>query len=714
MRPITLFLSLLLVLGLLFPANLQDYMYEGENQTGSESFSAMGADYEIVYINGEEALILKNGELLDDESEIDAVLYQYYMEQYYPTQAEIDNLTELLNLYHDSRENGDMWEGVEEEECRMSIFLHAFPCTNDSIPETWEEAKHNDCFMTASVVCEEYGDYVGCSDPLNILPVIQDIAISSNRLTEIDNQTQQDLANLSESNMYDVLLEIDQNIELMREYEEKLETTKFRVPYSSGGDTCNDCYGICPPIIIEEEYLDQADERVEEMLPEVEYIEEYEELSEKLHNSTVARKEYKLLNEQRSEYTTEFAPQEERAEEVLAEADELLEYVSDDTVMSNSGRVREILIDIETDINNSDFASTESNLNELDAKLNVLETLISESWEVYNNTVEAKERADMLFFTLDTKDLPASQQAEFTALKAEKRTQDRSFVEGLSPEKYQQLTEKYTELGNSALITLDSVEASETVVNTFKGAGTKTNEGIADFTSTMAPLERTQKEQVSEYTPIVISSLSFFSLSSLAIFLFLFAFATLSHFFRNKVTLFAGILLLGCSILFAGVVSGGIYYVLSSSSSDASFTDFKDHVLFSEYVSIIVETEGAPAGASTQMMACAEELSTSLEGKDVVVYNKMNSECLINGQNVTLAECYNTVEEPIILFRYSTVDESPQFNTGFVYKGTFSGDEDYFGDCQVATAFTEEVQEYSYIPEEENEGNTTSQNETSQ
>ncbi len=714
MRPTTLFLSLLLVLGLLFPANLQDYMYEGENQTGSESFSALGADYEIIYIDGKEALIIKNGELLDDESEIDAALYQYYVEQYYPTQAELDNLTETLNLYHDSRENGDMWEGVEEEECRMSIFLHAFPCTNDSLPETWDEAKSNDCFLTASVICEEYGDYVGCSDPLDIMPQVQDIAISSNRLTEIDNKTQQDLANLSESNIYDVLFDIDQNIELMKEYEGKLENTKFRVPYSSGGDECNNCYGICPPIIIEEEYLDQADELIGEMLPEVEYIEDYEELSEKLCNSTAARKEYKLLTEQRVECTAEFTPQEDRAEEILAEADELLEYVSDDTVMANSERVREILTDIETGINNSDFASMESDLNELDAKLNVLESSIEESWAVYNNTVEAKERADMLFFTLDTKDLSDSQQAEFTALKAEKRTQDRSFVDGLSQEKYQQLTEKYTELGISASAILDSVETSETVVNTFKGAGTKTNEGIADLTSTMAPLERTQKEQVSEYAPIVISSLSFFSLSSLAIFLFLFAFATLSHFFRNKVTLFAGILLLGCSILFAGVVSGGIYYVLSSSSSDASFTDFKDHTLSSEHVSILVETEGAPAGASGQMMACAEELSSSLEGKEVVVYNKMNSACLINGQNVTLAECYNTVEEPIILFRYSTVDESPQFSTGFVYKGTFSGDEDYFGDCQVATAFTEDVQDYSYVPEEENEGNTTSQNETSQ
>ncbi len=687
MRPIILSLCLLLVIGVLFSTGLQEYFYEGENQTGSESFSALEASYEIIYIDGEEAFLLKNGEILDNEPEIEAALYQYYVTQYYPSQAEIGNISALLQLYHDSRENGDMWANVEEEECRMGIFLHAFPCTNESIPTTLEESRGNDCYLTASVLCDEYGDYLGCSDPIMIMPLLQDFAISSNRMTEIHDKTVENLANLTEANIYDVFLELKDDIDAMREYEQKLEETLLRVPYTSGGDSCNECYGICPPIIIDEEHLDAVEEKLDELLPNLEYIGEYEFLAVKIYNSTMERKEYQSINKQTEQYIALYAPEKTRAEEVLADADELLEYVSDDTVLTNSERVQQIMDTIDEDTNASDFSTIDANLDELDAKLNVLTSSIASSWEIYNTTVIAKEGADALFFTLETKDLSEDAAAEFTALKAEKRTQDRSFVDGLSPEKFEQITEAYNSLSGQASTLLGSSQGSEMIVDTFKGAGVKTNAGIAGLASTMVPLEREDREEVSGYAPILVSSLSFFSISSLAVFIFLFAFATFSNVFRNKIMLFLGILLLGCSILFAGVVSGGIYYVLASSSTDASFTDFQSYVLSSNHVSIIVESEDVPSGASAQMLSCAQELAGSLEGKDVVIYKKTNSECIINGQNVTLAECYNSVEEPIIMFHYTTVAESPQFSTGFVYKGTFSGDEEYFSECQVAKGF---------------------------
>ena len=711
MRPIILSLCLLLLIGVVSPMALQDYFYEGENQTGTESFTALSASYEIIYIDGNESILLKNGQILKDKAEIEAALYQYYVAQYYPSQTEIDNITALLNLYHDSRENGDMWKDVEEEECRMGIFLHAFPCTNDTIPEDYEQSKQNDCYLTASVLCDEYGDYLGCSDPIMIMPLIQDFAISSNRMTEIDEDVQEELANLTEENIYEVFTELAADIDAMRGYEQKLEETLLRVPYTQGGDKCNHCYGMCPPIIIDEQYLDEAEEKLDALLPELHYIGDYELLAQQIYDSTIARDEYKSLNEQREEYVALYAPDKSRAETVLAQSTELLDYVSDDTVLTNSERVEQIMNTIDADINDSDFNAMSANLDELNAKLNVLSASIESSWEIYNTTLKAKERADSLFFTLDTKDLSEQASSEFTALKAEKRTQDRSFVDGLSPEKYEQVTTAYNGLSDSASGLLSSAQDSEMIVNGFKGAGTKTNEGIVGLVSTMAPLEREDKEEVSGYAPILVSTLSFFSISSLAVFVFLFAFATFSDRFKNKMLLFLGIMLLGSSIVFAGVLSGGIYYVLASSSTDASFTDFQSYVLTSPHVSIIVETEGVPSGASVQMIACAEDLADSLEGKDVIVYDKTNNECLINGQNVTLAECYNSVEEPIIMLQYTTVAESPKFSTGFVYKGTFSGDEEYFSQCQIAKGFNSLEPEITNLAAEpEEELNTTETN----
>ena len=699
------------MIGLLFSAGVQDYLYTGEEQTGTEAFSALGASYEIIYVDGEEAFLLKNGEIVDNQGEIEAALYQYYVEQYYPSQSQIDNLTALLTLYHDSREDGNMWENIEEEECRMGIFLHAFPCTNDSIPTNAQEAKDNDCYLTASVLCDEYGDYLGCSDPIMIMPIIQDFSISSNMMTEIEEETLEDLANLSESNIYDVFLEIKENINAMEGYEEKLEETPFRVPYTAGGDECNTCYGMCPPIIIDEEHLVEAEELVDEMLPQLEYIGDYEGVAQSLYDSTIQRTESKAINEQKAQYNTQFEPEKTRAEGLLTDAEDLLDHVSDSTVISNSDRVRQVIESIEQNLNDSEFSTMDADLGELDAKLNVLEDSIQESWVIYNETVDAKEMADAVFFTLDTMDLSEAQQADFNTMKAEKRTQDRSFVDGLSQEKYTQITEKYNELATQANALLNSAQQAEQVVDTFKGAGTKTNEGLMDLAATMAPLDRTEREEVSEYAPLLVSSLAFFSISSLAVFLFLFGFATFSNVFKNKLVIFFGILLIGASVLFAGVISGGIYLVLESSSTDASFTDFQSYVFASPQISIMVETEGVHTSASDKMMECAQELSSSFAGKEVIIYEKTNNECIVNGTGATLAECYNSVEEPIILFTYSTVEESPQFMTGFVYKGTFSGDEEYFSECQLATGFMQTGVEIE-VPAPEAESNITEENTT--
>ncbi len=699
------------MMGLLFSAGVQDYLYTGEEQTGTEAFSALGVNYEIIYIDGEEALLFKDGELVDNQGEVEAALYRYYVEKHYPSQSQIDNLTALLTLYHDSREDGNMWEGIEEEECRMGIFLHAFPCTNESIPINYEESKDNDCYLTASVLCDEYGDYLGCSDPIMIMPVVQDFAISSNKMTEIQEKTLADLANLSEENIYDVFLEIKENIDAMEGYEEKLEETPFRVPYIAGGDECNQCYGMCPPIIIDEEYLEEAEDLVDEMLPHLEYIGDYEGVAQSIYDSTIQRTEFKESNEQKAKYNLIFEPEKIRAEGVLVDAEDLLDHVSDNTVISNSDRVRQIIESIEQNLNDSEFDTMDADFGELDAKLNVLDESIAESWKVYNQTVDAKERADSIFFTLDTMDLSEKQQADFNTLKAEKRTQDRSFVDGLSQEKYTQIIEKYDELFSQANALLRSAQQAEQVVDTFKGAGTKTNEGLMELASTMAPLDRTEREEVSGYAPLLVSSLAFFSISSLAVFLFLFAFAVFSNIFKNKLVIFFGILLIGASVLFAGMISGGIYLVLESSSTDASFTDFQSHVFASPQVSIMVETEGVHTAASGKMMECAHELSDSFIGKEVIIYEKTNNECIVDGTGATLAECYNSVEEPIIMFTYSTVDESPQFMTGFVYKGTFTGDEEYFSECQMAKGFMQNGVEVK-VPVQETEANETEENTT--
>lgn len=786
MRPMKLAFCLMFVLGLLSAANLQGYLHPGENETGTEQFTYLGASYTIVSIDGEEAILLRDGEIVRDCDEMEAALHSYYVEQYYPSQSELDEMLELFNYYHETRNNGDFYKGIEEDACRMSFFLGSgfFSCTNASTPTNIQEARENDCYILSSVVCEEYGDYLGCSDPLDVLPLVRDFAFSSDGLNEIQNRTIEGFESLSEDNVYSFFVQLKDDISASRGYEHKIETTPFRLPAMAIGDDCNDCLGICTPLILgakiytysdlnftaadnllelnlsdslgnpashgevtntgsgdmvveimtngmacepenvcgtqvvleggdsldlegrgatrlrlrhysdtsykvwakDETALDNLEAMVDELLPQLEYIGEYEQVAQRIYNSTLEREEFCEETHLREYYASLFAPEKQRAQQLIADANESLDYVSDDGVSANSRRVAELITEIEGLLNGSDFGAINASRNELNAKLNVLEEGTAVSWEVYENASEAKEVADSIFFTLETSGLSEEDAAEFSLLKSDKGNQDRSFVDGLSPEKYLQMTEKYLELSAHASAILQRGETSGIIVDTFKGAGMNTNTGLSELVTTMMPLQRTEREEVSGYAPIVVSALSFFSLSSIAVFLLVFVSAVFAGIFRNKLVLFGAILLLGCSILFAGVVSGGIYLVLASSSTDASFADFQSKVLSSPQVSIIVETYDAPPGAASEMMECARQLSDSLEGTNATIYEKIDGSCIING-SITLAECYNTVDEPIILFSYSTAGEPPRFSTGFVYKGTFYGDEEYFSACQLAKGF---------------------------
>lgn len=690
MRPTTVFLCLLFVFGVLFPINLQDYLYDDESNATTEDFIALGTQYQIVYVGGTETMLLKDNQLVTNKDEIESAIYQLYLRKYYPSTSEIETITNLLNAYHASRENGDMWEGYEEKTCMMTLYMTVFPCTNASTPSftNYSQMKGNDCYMAASIACEEYGNELGCSDPSQVFGMVQDFGLSSYYMTQIKNKTEANLASMNPENAYEVLSGIKDDIDDMEKYEKKLEETKFRIPIG-GAKECKTCIGLCPPVIISEQYLKDVEEKIDGMLPELQKVDGYKEEAQRIYDETMARQNHLTSSNLQLYYTSIFTPDKTRAEKALARADNLLATVDDSEVRENAARVRMLVSEIESNIANSQFNSMNESLDELEAKTALLETGVPESEKIYNETLESRDQASAVMFTLDTLKVPAGLQGNVTALKASKRTQDRSFSTGLSPQRYSEIKEKYDGISLEGATIIERVEGGATgeVVDVFQGAGRKTNEGIADLVTTVASMEREDREEVSGYAPLVLSSLSFFSLSSLAVFLFLFAFTTFSNLFRNRVMMFFWFIVLGASILGAAVVSYGTYAVLSSSSNEASFTDFKDYALSSSEVSILVETENVSAGASEKMLECAGKLSASMEGTNAIVYKKTDGECVINGQGVTLAECYNTIKEPIIVFKYSSVDESPEFYTGFVYKGVFSGDEEYFKDCEVSKAF---------------------------
>ncbi len=674
MRPTKMLLSMLLLASILSAFTVDNYLYQGEEITSEETFIIHGVHYKLIFVDEEPVFLLRDGELATDRAEIETALVEHYTTIYYPSGEELQELEDAFRAYDDSRENGDWYKDVEEEECRMSLFLHAFPCTNET-----------DCVLTSYVICEEYGDYVGCMDPADIRDDIEQFAFASNGMEEHTGRIYALIGNISPSTIHQSLAEIQSMIPDMQGYEEDMETSRFRLPV--GGEKCNDCWGICPPIDIDADALTTATNKLSIMMDKTASFGDYSAQAQEMSEGAAEREEYYLLNQEREYYHSFIDPWIEDAEEALEDADELFDHISNSSLESTAERVEELVEGINDSLEEAEFSSINSSLDELESKTNVLDDAIDAQWEIYNSTFDAKAEAASMLFVLETTQLSAEDEATVDTLAAKKRTLDRSLVDGLSAERYLELREEYQEVITDLSPLLNDVERTSSVTSAFKAAGKKTNEGFIGLVETVQPMDRAGRDELSSYAPMVFASISFFSLASLLTFMFLFVFGALSHVFRKRTVLFLGLALLVAGIVFVGALSAGVYFVTKAASTDADFRDFQSAVAGADEVSILIESEGVTSGAVDQMRACAQKISGDLSPQQVKVYERTNSECIAPGDS-TLEDCYNSVPEPLITLRYSAVATRPAFTTAFVEQAVFAGDEMYFEECAFSAMFS--------------------------
>ncbi len=702
MRPATsLVVGLLLMLPLAVCVDVSQYLETGETVTLEETIISDGSVYTLIFVDDEATLLLRgDGSIVTDEEEISRALLNHYSSLYYPSQGEINALRNDFEEYDASRDNGDFYPGtilslpgldkkvgMEEAACRYSLFLYVFPCTNST-----------NCIYSAMMLCDEYGDALGCGDPARDLqPHVEQFSFAGNHLTEGLERIYELLDGLSTQNIYASLTEIKEIMADFDEYEEDIETTKFRLP--QGGETCRDCFGLCPRIIINESFLASAESKIDTMLEDVAMLGDYDEQGARMAGEGEARIEMARLNVERAYYHSFYDSQRERAQDAVEKARALLVVVANSSMQSYADRADELIAEIDADLDAGEFSDVNASIAELTAKTYLIEGSIDSQWEIYNETEKAEAEASLSLFILETSGLSEEQETAVDALSARKEALDRAFVSGLSPERYIELGEDYQEIIDAANPMVQNVEQGTAYMSPFKAAARKTNEGLENLAVAIQPMDRSDKSQLSEYAPLMLSAVSFFSLASLLTFAFLFVFAGITRFTRRRSVMFFGFLLLGIGLVVVGLVSAGAYFTFKSSSSEADFNDFRSSIAAADEVSVIVETNGVSAGAVSDMKECAGKIAGYLSPRDVQIYEKTDGDC-ITPAGGTLGECYNSVAEPIITLRYTAVQTRPEFSVVFVDSAVFAGDEQYFSECEFAVMLQAEP-EYSLEEEAE-------------
>ena len=685
MRPTTsLLVGLLFILSVASCVDVSRYLNTGESVSKEETFAVDGSFYTLIYVGGDPTLLLdNNGNLVSDSSIISRVLMVHFSEMYYPSQSELNALRADFDAYEASRNNGDYYRnasiklpgmnrsvGIEEEVCRYSLFLNVFPCTNST-----------NCIYSAMMLCDEFGDALGCSDPRDLQPHVEKFSFADIGMTRDMNRIFALLNNMSSRNIYASLTEIKALTGNIDDYEKDLEGTKFRLP--QGGEKCNDCYGLCPRILINESFLESATEKIDAMLEDTALLGDYNAQGVRMGGEAVERLGMANTNAQKAYYHTIYDPQKNRSREAVADARNLLAMVSNGTIGAYADRIDALIAKTDADLAAGDFSQVNASLDELRAKTGMVEGAIPGQWEIYNNAEKAEAEASLSLFILETSTLSDEQGAVVASLSARKSALDRGFVSGLTPERYLELADDYQNITETARPMVEQVEQGTAYMSPFKAAGRKTNEGLESLVVTLSPMDRTERGEFAGYAPLMLSAVSFFSLASLLTFAFLFVFASMSTRFRKRSTMFMGFAVLGVGLLLVGAVSAGVYFTVKGSSSDADFNEFRSSLGAVDHATVLVDTQGVSAGAVADMRGCAGKIAGALAPRTVEIYQKTDGDC-ITSENTTLGECYNSVEEPIITLKYSSAQERPDFSAVFVDSATFYGDEMFFRDCEFA------------------------------
>lgn len=693
MRPTTsLLVGVLFILSIASCADVSQYLKSGESVSKEETFTVDSSVYTLIYIGGEPALLLDgNGNIITNSVEIARVLMKHFSDLYYPSPTEIAALRSDFEAYDASRNNGDMYKnvslklpgmnesvGVEEEVCKYSLFLNTFPCTNSS-----------NCIYSAMMLCDEFGDAIGCNDPRDLLPHVEKFSFANIGMENDMGRIYYLLDGLTPTNIYASLTEIKTIMQRLDDYENDLEGTKFRQPERS--EKCTDCMGLCPKIIINETYLASAEGKIDAMLAKTTLLGDYESKGARMAEGANERVKMARDNAERAALHSAYDPVRERSVGVVASARNLLQVVSNSTVAAYADRIDALVAKIDSDLEKGDFTDVNASLEELRAKTSALEGAIPSQWKIYNDTEKAKAEASLSLFILQTSSLNEEQAAFAASLSARKGALDRGFVSGLTPERYLEITASYNNITESAAPLVQQVEQGSAYLSPFMAAGRRTNEGLESLAVTISPMDREEKGRLAEYAPILLSSISFFSLSSLLTFAFLFAFASMNSRARKRSTMFVGFAVLGIGLLAVGIVSAGVYVTAKSSSTDSDFNEFRSTLAGVDHASVIIEEEGVSAGAVADMKRCAGEIASALAPRSVAIYEKTNGDCA-TGSGV-LGECYNNVDEPIIMLRYSTTQERPEFSAVFVDSATFYGDEQFFRGCEFAKMLAVDMQQ---------------------
>ncbi|MEW6748305.1 MAG: hypothetical protein AB1295_01205 [Candidatus Micrarchaeota archaeon] len=693
--------GLLLLIGMLSAAfNPADYLYPSEtNVTVSYvNFTDSGHSYSIVKLNNVDTFLLEDLEVVTEQSQIEDILYTYYVKEHYPSDDELDELISLIKKFNDSRNDGYDFKNKEEYVCRNDVLL-----SNGKIIISGEKVICRDeasCEKNAMLLFSVYGEGLALGSIDAISEPLMDFTPSSLKMDEYLGNYMEKLSDLNEDNLADTLEYISDTSEELVPLSEKIESTIFRTPRLNDTDDKEECYlecwAICPSFDLDQDAAEDLHDLAEDLTQKVGPLGGYESAASDVFSRTAERLDYVKGEDQATYYTTTFRPLNISGTRAIADAEDAVRHVKNNSLSAKLDQLKSLHVTIPEDIGNRNFTTIEADMSEYGGLVAEVQSGADFLLSIYNSTLEEKNRANGMIFVLQSKDLdPVSVKSLHLV---ENKTEDLGiqFHDGLTLTQLEELKEKYGLVADEAeeLLMTESETPATRVLLLFRGFARRINTGIAEVADQTDVISRSEIPE----NPMNLGLFSlavFLSLSSMALLAFLFVLGN-GRFPVPKTTHMLGAAF-AVVLLMILLFSLFMYVFLGKTSTDASLPEFINDLNGRHSTSIMLDLRDASLSDADAMRACASELASSFEDKNKTwtMYTITPSTCTQTASDgyqgaMSADDCIGEVDasDSSFVLGYSPTNEEPRFSVIYTNRAEIKANTDYYESCPLVALFS--------------------------
>jgi hypothetical protein len=680
-----------------------DYLYSNESASSIQSndFSLEGKLYTIVTISGSKAFLLKEGELIENKTMIEDVIYKHYSNLYYPSESELNNINSLLQAYNDSKNDGSkIARNREDNECRYALFTDGHvKIGKDEVRCIDEES----CQQNAMILFSYGSVGFGWGSPTVILEPLKNYSFASYGSEDLMKTLFERMNSTDKTQAYDNLKYVHDSIPKLRSYEKDIETSVFRYPNLDDPEdvaACTGtCYGLCPPLIFNETVLDQLETDTQKLMTKMTPFAEYKGVSSSIFSNTNSRLTFVREEANLTYYSGIYNPLAKDAAQVISFAKYTDARVTNSTLKSDLSKLEALHNSINTSLIAKNFDTIESDIDQYKLLIPKVNETATAVFTVYNDTVSAKNNADSLILILETKDVDPITAERIAKLKNRTTDLDAAFKTGLTQEKSVEFKENYSLIVNEGSAILSGIRDNpgSMIFLSFRSFARRVNSGLATFVESASLMSASEIPDNKAMTFGGFSLITFLSLGAMISFIFLTLLVTKRIFQTQLRYVLVSIFLV--AILSLTAFSAFLYVYLERTSTSADIEEFLIDLNGQEDAALLLDLRGAPFGSKDSMKYCASKVADSIfaKNKSMVLYTIDTSGCSALTYNdvhntidtKTVDSCLSELENisSSIIFNYSSTLEKPSFSIIYTSEAHISADSSYYDSCPLEGIF---------------------------